>query len=85
MRYDNYLQINVFTFKVNGDCEDFECNNPKVDIDSEGRVIIHYEINGSPEVWTSNENFNPETWYEIEIKQYEKNGEVLNIVLLNRS
>ena len=69
--------MNIFTFTDDGDCDKAGCRVPSIDIDSQGTLIIHYTSSGSPEVWEYDDQLDLDKWYEIEIKQYDKDGKVL--------
>ena len=69
--------MNVVTFRANGeDCEADECRVPSIDIDSQGNLIVHYTISGSPKAWTFGDKLILKTWYIIEIKQYKVGNKV---------
>ena len=44
--------------------------------DWEGKLTVYYTINGSPKSWKVNDELEPETWYQVEIKQIEQDGKV---------
>ena len=76
-RHNRLVKMNVFTFTEDGKCDDVGCKVPSVDLDWEGKLIVHYTISGSPKVWTFDEELDLETWYEVEIKQYKDGNKVV--------
>ena len=86
------MNVITFTTSSGGPCQKAGCRVPSVDIgryeyyekyltlifwtDWAGRLTVYYTINGSPQSWTVDEELETEKSYQVEIKQYKRNGKV---------